>query len=257
MATRKTAAVLGATGMVGSGAAHAFLQADFAAVALVGRDLAKLEATKARMPQCARVECALAGLSDRAPVHPCRTSQAKLSTLDPSFGARMVVITASFADAAGAAKAYADVSAALGGAPTAVVSSFSAVGSLATSPTGTPYAVLQEGVEADFKLTYHAAGAFLPHLKPDPAASYTIVTGALSHDVLFPQYWPVSMKNSMSVPCGGLLTDDGRWRGARAVLPVPSRRAPFAGPTRSSSASPASARTTRCASTVRASCARA
>ena len=67
-----------------------------------------------------------------------------------------------------------------------------------TSPTGTPFTGFEENVGADFALTYNAAGAFLPHMKSIAAASYTIVSGGMAHDVLFSSCWPSTMKNAMT-----------------------------------------------------------
>ena len=161
----KNVVVLGATGVVGSGASKKFVDAG-ATVVAVSRSSEKLSA-----------------LAD----------QLKLSGSE-----QLKFATGDFDSEAAAAKTTQRIEEALAGAPIDhVVSSLGFVKVVDQGVTQTPTSDLKEALDSGFFNTYFAAKALLPRIKDRDGASYTIVSGGFAHfPPPMPGLWLGTVKNA-------------------------------------------------------------
>ena len=158
----KSVVILGATGNVGSGAAHALL-AQGATVVLVGRDSAKLQALKTKLGNAANAHIV----------------EGKFDTEHHAASTRDHVLKA------------------LGGKQyDHVISSLAFFNNAAAWATATPLADVQKALKDGFEPHFNAAHAFLPSLKNVEGSSFTIVSGGLAHFTPAPALWLATLKNA-------------------------------------------------------------
>jgi len=161
--------ILGAYGVVGSGAALAFLRDGWTVIA-VGRDETKLTELK---------NC--------------------LAAKHAGIGDRLELVQGQFNSDMHTAKVYDAVKKAIGGDGTFhhVMSILGFVTTSDAPPTETPSEKIMHMIEREFMPNYRAAMAFLNPIKSVPGASYTIMSGGFAHGVQIPAAWPATIKNSM------------------------------------------------------------
>jgi NAD(P)-dependent dehydrogenase (short-subunit alcohol dehydrogenase family) len=155
--------VLGATGVVGSGAVRSYLDAG-ATVVGVSRSAANLDKLR---------------------------SQMAIGAGEPFHG-----VVGDFNTEAAGKAAFDAVAAALGGkAIDHVVSSLGFV-VIDGAATATPLAKLTEALDGGLINTFVAARTFVPGLKARSGATYTIVSGGFAHGVFAPNLWLGTLKNA-------------------------------------------------------------
>lgn len=160
----KVVVVAGATGVVGSGAVRAFLDAG-ATVVATSRKAASLDA--------------LADTLNILPAEPFIRVQADFST------------EAAADDAATAVKA------ALAGRPIDHIVANIGFIKTADAPTATSLATFRDAIEDGLFSNFLGAKALLPLVKERPGASYTLVSGGLAHfPPPMPGLWMATVKNA-------------------------------------------------------------
>lgn len=164
LANNQVVVVLGATGVVGSGAVRKFLDAG-ATVVGVSRSAQKLAELKT-----------LLELGADAPFH---------------------AVVGDFTDEASAAATRQAVDAALAGRASDHVVSVQGFVSIVQAPTDTALAAVKQALDDGFYNNYLAAKVFLPDLKAREGASFTLVSGGLAHfPPPSPTMWLATVKNA-------------------------------------------------------------
>jgi len=159
----KVVVILGVTGIVGSGAAHAFLSQG-AVVVGVSRDQKKLDETKKSFGD---------------------------------LGKAFLSVVGQFDNEAHALKAATEVKKVLNNKPyDHVVSVMGFVRIAPGGPSQTKLADLTGSFEDCLYPHIIATSAFLGDLKKRPGASYTVVSGGFAHFCPDPTYWLASVKNA-------------------------------------------------------------
>lgn len=156
------ALVLGATGVIGYGAAYHFLK-EGATVAVVSRTEDKLKEL----------------LHDLA-----------------EFNDRVVGVVGSFESRKSVEAFYASVKKGLNGSPDHVVSS---IGFVEVTPTGVLTAdpsVLQKSFETSLFPTIYVAQVILEDIRNKEGATFTLETGGFRHAVFMPGLWAATIKNT-------------------------------------------------------------
>jgi len=160
----KVVVILGATGNVGSGAAHAFLQQG-TTVVLVGRDKAKLNTFKDKLPN----------------------------------NQNALVVVGKFNTEKEAAESHNLVLKALGGKSIDhVISAMGFFDNAPGWPTATPLHDVHKTLHDFWDPHFCAAHAFLPGLKDREGTSYTIISGGAAHITPAPALWLATLKSSMT-----------------------------------------------------------
>jgi len=159
----QTVVIFGATGYVGQGVAHKYLEAG-ARVVAVGREQKKLDALKA--------------------------SLAKVVTND-----NWATAIGDFADEKAAKATFAAVNA-VAKSYNHVVSNIGFAKVMKTGPTASTLKDMKDALEESFYPTYLAAQVFLPPLKDVKGSSYTISSGGLAHFCMMPGLWLATVKNA-------------------------------------------------------------
>jgi len=160
----KMVVVLGATGIVGSGAVLAFLEAG-AFVCAVGRSQKKLRELKEQVPE----------------------AQASL----------IIFVEGNFNSLENAKQSFNAVIQALGGKQIDHVVSAVGIATLAPGwPSEAQLVHLYECMHEHFDPTYYAAQAFLPALKEREGSTYILTSGSSSHMVFGVKWWLASFRNS-------------------------------------------------------------
>ncbi|KAI9025735.1 hypothetical protein DFJ74DRAFT_718563 [Hyaloraphidium curvatum] len=198
----KNVAILGGTGLAGSGAAAEFLSAG-ANVAVTTRDAAKAAELKAKL-------AAAAG--------------------DDALS-RLKIVEAAFDSDDAAAKAADAVTAALGTRPDHVVAALGFIHIPAAAATGSKVPELRAALEDGFEPHFRAAAALLPRMKDGADASYTIVSGGAAHgNPMAPILWAGAIKNGALNALGLSLASEHEGTPARVnVACVHFGIAPFGG----------------------------
>jgi NAD(P)-dependent dehydrogenase (short-subunit alcohol dehydrogenase family) len=161
--TGKTVVILGATGVVGSGAAKAFLDAG-AFVVAVSRSAAKLEALK--------------------------------QALKLAPGAAFATAVGDFKDETTTGRAMAALDQALQGRAIDHVISAQGFVKFGPPPTQSTAAQLTDALDDGLFINFHAARALLPGIKQRPA-TFTMVSGGLAHVAPpDPAMWMGTLKNA-------------------------------------------------------------
>lgn len=160
----KIVVILGASGNVGSGAAHGFLEAG-ATVVLVGRDETKIKAIKEKLGNNPNVLIAIGTFDTEANAAATRDAVIKV----------------------------------LGGKQyDHVVSSLGFVHFAPGWPTATPLADVNKAKSEGWDINFNAAHAFLPSLKNHEGSTYTFISGGLAHITPpAPNLWLGTLKNSL------------------------------------------------------------
>ena len=161
----KLALVLGATGVIGSGAAYQFLK-EGATVVVVSRTQDKV--------------------------------QELVNELSKDHGKeRIHGVVGSYESKKSVEELYAKAKTALKGAsPDHVVSS---IGFAAVTPTGiidADVGVLKEAFDESLYSAILAAQVILADIRDKEGATYTIVSGGLAHKAFWPGAWPATIKNA-------------------------------------------------------------
>jgi NAD(P)-dependent dehydrogenase (short-subunit alcohol dehydrogenase family) len=165
--TGQVVAILGATGIVGSGVALKYLEAG-ARVVAVGREGKKLESLSATLTKVG----------------------AKLSKDN------WVTVVGDFTDEK-ASKAAADAIVKAAGKPlNHIVSNLGFVKTTAGGPTASSLKDLNEAFAESLNPTLLSAQQLLPLLKDVKGSSYTISSGGFSHFTPAPGFWTATVKNA-------------------------------------------------------------
>ena len=160
----KTVVVLGATGVIGSGAVRKYLDAG-ATVVGVSRSAQNLDALRERI-----------GIGQ-----------------SESF----LGVVGDFVRESSAEEVYQSVTAALGGKEIDHVVSVLGFAVVGNPPTATSLDVMRGALDDGLINNFLAAKVFLPGLKSRPGASYTIVSGGLAHmPPPMPGLWLATVKNA-------------------------------------------------------------
>ena len=158
----KTIVILGSNGIIGSGAAHAYLEAG-ATVIGVARDAAKLEKLKTQLPHADHFK----------------------------------IVEGKFDSEASAQETQKKVLDTLQGKPIDhIVSSIAFVHVTTTGPTASELSFLKHAVSEGVETTFLAAKVFLPLLKDREGSTYTLVSGGFAHMTPAPGLWAATLKNA-------------------------------------------------------------